>query len=153
MDGRTESLEPDPEELLARGVTRLLQELGYSCVSQFTLRSGRRADVVALNRRGHLLIVEIKRSLADFRSDRKWPDYLDYCDAFYFAVPREFPLDILPDDAGLMLADRYGAEILRPWPVADGNRLHASRRKEITLRFAAAAATRLQRLLDPEAGL
>ena len=82
---------PDPEELLARGVSRMLQALGYSCLSQFTLRSGRRADVIGLNRKGHLVIVEIKRSLADFRSDRKWPDYLDYCDAFYFAATGASP--------------------------------------------------------------
>lgn len=143
---------PDAEELLARGVSRLLAELGYGCLSQFTLRSGRRADVIALNKKGHLVIVEIKRSVVDFRSDRKWPDYLDYCDDFYFAVPRDFPVEILPDEAGLMLADRYGAETVRPAPGGTG-RLHASRRKEITLRFAAAAAGRLQRLIDPEATL
>lgn len=145
--------QPETEELLTRGVSRMLQALGYSALGQFTLRSGRRADVMGLNRRGHLIVVEIKRSLADLRADRKWPDYLDYCDAFYFAVPSGFPLEAIPDEAGLILADRFGAETLRPWPGGEGRRLHASRRKEITLRFAATAADRLQRMLDPDADL
>lgn len=145
--------QPDTEELLTRGVARMLQALGYSALGQFTLRSGRRADVMGLNRRGHLVAVEIKRSLADLRADRKWPEYLEFCDAFYFAVPPGFPVEEIPGEAGLILADRYGAETIRPWPADTARKLHASRRKEITLRFATVAAERLQRLLDPEADL
>ncbi len=141
--------DPDPAELLARGVARLLTGLGYASLTEFTLRSGRRADVAGLDRKGRLLIVEIKRSRADFRADAKWPDYLDYCDQFYFAVPRGFPLEVLPDDTGLMLADRYGAEILRPAAVAQ-TALHASRRREIINRFARSAAARLTQLQDPQ---
>lgn len=153
MSVTSDDNQPESEELLTRGVARMLQALGYSALGQFTLRSGRRADVMGLDRRGHLVVVEIKRSLADLRADRKWPDYLDYCDAFYFAVPPGFPLEAIPEEAGLILADRFGAETLRPWPEGDGRRLHASRRKEITLRFATTAAARLQRMLDPDATL
>ena len=137
----------DPAPLLARGVARLLSEMGYACLAEFRLRSGRRVDVVGLDGNGRLVVVEIKRSVADFRADGKWPEYLAYCDAFYFAVPGGFPVELLPDDTGLMLADRYGAEIVR---LAPGNPpLHASRRREVLIRFAQAAAGRLQTLLDP----
>jgi hypothetical protein len=139
---------PDSAELLARGVCRMLAEMGYAALCEFPLRSGRRADVAALDGRGRLAIVEIKRSVADFRADRKWPDYLDYCDAFYFAVPAGFPVELLPGAAGLILADRFGAEVVRPAPAIEPA-MHASRRKEVTLRFALTAALRLQGALDP----
>lgn len=141
--------DPDAADLLARGVSRLLHHMGYVSVAEFSLRSGRRADVAGLDGKGRLVIVEIKRSVADFRADGKWPDYLDYCDHFYFATPQGFPIEILPDDTGLMLADRFGAEVIRPAPPA-ANPMHASRRKEVTLRFARVAARRLRRHLDPD---
>ncbi len=141
----------DPADLLARGVARMLRHLGYQSLTEFRLRSGRRADVGAIDGKGRLLIVEIKRSVADFRSDGKWPEYLDYCDHYYFATPANFPIEILPDDCGLILADRYGAEIIRAAPEVVP-RMHASRRKEVTLRFALAAAKRLRRHIDPDLG-
>ena len=159
MSGDHDGLPPgpgeiaDPADLLARGVARMLRDLGYQSLTEFRLRSGRRADVAALDGKGRLLIVEIKRSVADFRSDGKWPEYLDYCDHYYFATPASFPIEILPDDTGLILADRYGAEISRAAPQVEP-RMHANRRKEVTLRFALAAAKRLRHHLDPDlAGL
>ncbi len=140
---------PDPADLLARGVSRMLRHRGFVSIPEFRLRTGRRADVAALDGKGELLIVEIKRSVADYRSDAKWPDYLDYCDFFYFAVPAEFPSEILPEDQGLIIADRYGAEVIRPARRIEP-KMHASRRKEVTLRFARTAATRLRHLYDPE---
>jgi len=137
----------EPADQLARGVSRLLTAMGYACLTEFRLRSGRRADVAALDRKGRIAIVEIKRSIADFRADAKWPEYLDYCDAFYFAAPRGFPTEILPDEHGLILADRFGAEVIRA--SAELPALHASRRREVTLRFAIGAAGRLGEYLDP----
>lgn len=135
---------------LARGVCRLLADLGLATLTEFTLRGGRRADVIALDRLGEIAVVEVKASLADYRSDRKWPDYLDFCDRFYFAVPSDFPRDELPQqDCGLMIADAYGAEILRPAPLAA---LHPARRKALTLHFARVAGQRLLRLADPPPG-
>lgn len=139
---------PDPAGLLARGVCRMLSEMGYATLCEFPLRSGRRADVAALDGRGRLAIVEIKRSVADFRADRKWPEYLDYCDSFYFAVPAGFPVEILPGSTGLILADRFGAEMVTQAPRVEPA-MHASRRKEVTLRFALSAALRLQQVVDP----
>lgn len=134
-------------EQIARGVCRSLGELGFATLTEFTLRSGRRVDVIGLDLNGEIAIVEVKSCLADFRSDGKWPEYLDYCDRFYFAVAADFPREVLPEDCGLMVADAYGAAILREAPLA---RLNGSRRRAQTLRFALAAALRLGTLTDPQ---
>lgn len=131
-----------------RGVRRLFAQLGHATIPEFTLASGRRADVIALSSSGVLTIVEIKSSVADFRADRKWPDYQEFCDHFYFAVPESLPLDILPEDRGLIVADSFGAAILRE---AAHHPLPGARRKAVTLRFAHAAATTLHALADPDA--
>lgn len=135
--------------LLARGVRRLLEDLGYASLTEFTLASGRRVDVMGLGGDGELLAVEVKTSLADFRSDGKWPEYLDWCERLFFAVPPEFPQAVLPQDCGLIVADAWTAALLREPPRRP---LPAARRKAITLRFGRAAAQRLGRLLDPREG-
>jgi hypothetical protein len=135
--------------VLARGVCRALDRLGYASLVEFPLANGRRADVLALGRDGQLLIVEIKSSVADFRADRKWKEYRGFADRLYFAVPNDFPGTLIPEECGLMVADAFGAQIMRdgiPVPLA------AARRRTVTLRFALAAAIRLRRLLDPQAG-
>jgi len=129
------------------GVRRLLAGHGFASVTEFTLASGRRADILALGPDGAIWIVEVKSSPADFRADGKWPDYRDFCDRFFFAVSEEFPVEILPPDTGLILADGYGAAIERDAPE---HRLAGARRKAVTLRFAHAAATRLHMLVDPQ---
>ncbi|MCB5174855.1 MmcB family DNA repair protein [Microvirga lenta] len=133
-----------------RGVRRLFAQLGHSTIPEFTLANGRRADVIALAPNGTLTIVEIKSSVADFRADRKWPDYEDFCDRFYFAVPETVPFDILPEDRGLILADSFGAAIMREAP---HHPLAGARRKAVTLRFAHAAASLLHALADPDGRL
>jgi hypothetical protein len=134
---------------LQRGVCRTLRTLGHSVVTELALANGRRADVVALSPTGDVLIVEIKSCLLDFASDGKWHEYLPHCDLLYFAVAPDFPHHVIPDRAGVMLADRYGAELVRE-PVEE--RLGAARRKAMLLTFAHAAALRLQRHLDPACG-
>ncbi|HUW72701.1 MAG TPA: MmcB family DNA repair protein [Methyloceanibacter sp.] len=134
---------------IQRGVCRSLRALGHSVVCELPLANGRRADVVGLSPSGDVVIVEIKSCLIDFRTDGKWHDYLDYCDRLYFAVDADFPCYVLPEDAGLILADRYGAELMRE-PVEE--RLNAARRKAMMLCFARAAALRLQHHLDPGCG-
>jgi hypothetical protein len=111
------------------------------------LADGRRCDLLALDPRGGITIVEIKSCTADFRADQKWPDYRQWCDRFYFAVNVEFPQALIPADCGLILADRFGAEIMREAP---GHPLAAARRKAVMLRFARCAAFRLQEAIDPE---
>jgi hypothetical protein len=134
--------------LLARGICRTLDQLGYASLLEFPLANGRRADILALGRGGDLVIVEIKTSIADFRADRKWIDYRDFADRFYFAVPSSFPVALIPEDCGLIVADAFAAALLR-----DGNThpLAPGRRRALTLRFALAAAVRLRRQLDPQA--
>jgi hypothetical protein len=134
---------------LARGVCRALDQLGYASLCEFPLASGRRADVMALHRGGELAIIEIKSSVADFRADRKWPEYRDWCDRLYFAVAGAFPQELIPAECGLVVADPFGAELVREAPA---HPLAAARRKAVTLRFALAGAARLRRQLDPGAG-
>jgi hypothetical protein len=143
------AIDPTGAALLARGVRRTLEQLGYVSLAEFPLANGRRADILALGKTGDLVIVEIKSSLADFRADRKWSTYRDFSDRLYFAVPNDFPRALIPDECGLMVADSFSATMLR-----DGSttRLDATRRRVLTVRFARIAATRLRRLLDPEAG-
>lgn len=128
------------------GTRRLLAGLGFSSLPELPLASGRRADIIALSAVGNLWIVEIKSSVADFRADSKWASYRDYCDQLFFAVPAEFPAHILPEDAGLIVADGFGAALVRDAPE---HRLAGARRKSVTLRFAQAAARRLHSLVDP----
>jgi len=132
---------------LARGVMRLFDDLGQSCVAELSLGNGRRVDVMALDRGGLLTVVEIKTSTADYRSDRKWQEYLAYCDAFYFAVPETFDRSLLPEGIGVIVADGWGGAILSPSPEY---RLAPARRKAVTLRFARTAGLRLMRLERPE---
>lgn len=146
MDGR----QSQAAAALQRGVCRTFRLLGYSVVTELPLANGRRADVVGLSSAGDVLIVEIKSCLLDYRTDGKWQDYLDYCDRLYFAVDADFPCEVIPEHAGLILADRYGAELVRD-PVEA--RLSAARRKAMMLCFARAAALRLQHHLDPACGL
>jgi len=131
---------------IQRGTCRLMRTFGNSVVTELSLSSGHRADIAALSRTGEIWIVEIKSCLADFRADDKWDAYRNHCDRFFFAVSQDFPLDVLPPDTGLILADRYSGAIIREAPE---HKIAGARRKAVTLRFARAAATRLQSLQDP----
>jgi hypothetical protein len=131
---------------IARGTARLLHAHGYCVVSELPLASGRRADLVALGTDGEIWIVEIKSSVADFRADQKWTDYRLHCDRLFFATTVDVPCEIFPKDTGLIVADAFGAEIVSEAPE---HRLHATRRKNMMLSIARAAALRLQSLADP----
>jgi hypothetical protein len=136
--------------VLARGVCRAFDQLGYASLVEFPLANGRRADMLALGKGGELVIVEIKSSVADFRADRKWPSYREFADRLYFAVASGFPAALIPEDCGLMVADAFGAAVLREGRAIP---VGAARRRAVTLRFARVAGVRLRRALDPEAGL
>ena len=131
---------------VARGTARLLMSLGFCCVSELPLASGRRADLVALGRDSEIWIVEIKSSIADFRADQKWMDYRLHCDRLFFATTVEVPCEIFPPDTGLIVADAFGATIMCEAPE---HRLPAATRKSMLLRFARTASLRLQSLHDP----
>jgi hypothetical protein len=130
-----------------RGACRLMHALGFATLTEMTLASGRRADIMAIAGDGMIWILEIKSSLEDYRADGKWPEYRDYCDRFLFAIPPSVDSAIIPLETGLIVADHWGAEIMREAPE---HPLHASRRRAVTLQFARMAASRLHTLYDPQ---
>jgi hypothetical protein len=132
---------------IARGTQRCLISHGFASLAEMTLRNGRRADLIALADSGEIWIIEIKSSLADFRADQKWPEYRDYCDRLFFAVAPDFPPDVLPLDTGLIIADRFGAEILRQAPE---HKLAPARRKTVTTSIARIASMRIQGITDAD---
>lgn len=134
---------------LCRGVRRMLWSLGYASLAEFPLANGRRADIFGITRGSEIVIVEIKSSVADFRSDQKWPEYREFCDAFFFAVGDAFPAELIPDHCGLILADGFGAEIIRGSSI---ERLAGARRKALVSAFGQLAAGRLHRMEDPMLG-
>lgn len=135
-----------PGQLLARGVCRHLLGHGFVTVEELVPSPGLRVDVMALGPKGEIWIVECKSSRMDFVSDRKWQNYLEWGDRFFWAVDLDFPVDLLPPETGLIVADAYGAEIVRMGPETA---LAGARRKVITQKFARHAAQRLQALRDP----
>ncbi len=141
-----EAMPARPGQRLARGVARALRAMDFACVEEVTLASGLRVDLMALGSKGEVWVVECKSGLADFRADRKWRGYLEFCDRFFWAVDADFPTVALPEGTGLILADAYDADILRMGPEAP---LAPARRKALTRSFARAAALRLQALRDP----
>lgn len=135
-----------PGQILARGVCRFLISCGFAPITEYAPTTGLRTDVAAIGRDGEIWVVECKSSVADFQSDMKWRGYLEWCDRFYFAAPAELPDDILPTDEGLIIADGFGAEIVRE---ATPRKLSPARRKAQTARIARTAALRLRAAMDP----
>lgn len=144
LDGR----QSETARAIQRGTLRYLAARGLVGVPEFVLASGRRADIAALDGRGEVWVVEIKSSVADFRTDRKWADYRMHCDRLFFAVATDFPVDILPADAGVMIADQFGAGLVREAP---RHAMPGATRRALTLRLARTAAGRLMGLMDPDA--
>jgi hypothetical protein len=129
--------------LIQRGMTRFLLQSGFSVLPEFPLVSGRRADLLAIDRKGRFTLVEIKSSVEDFRVDRKWPEYRPFCDFFLFATSPSVPADIFPQEEGLIIADGFGAEMVRH-PLEE--KMAPASRKALTLRFARLAAQRAERV-------
>ena len=130
-----------------RGVMRLLREShDMACYAEVTLKSGRRADVLAVGPKGEIWIVEIKSSLVDFQVDRKWPEYRDFSDKFFFAKPPELDAAIFPQSEGLIVADGHDGAILRDSPETP---LAPARRKALMLKLARLGADRIHLLMDP----
>ena len=143
LDGR----QSDTARAIQRGAMRYLAALGLFGVPELSLASGRRADITAVDAKGEIWIVEIKSSVIDFRTDRKWHEYRQHCDRLFFAVAPDFPVEILPEDTGLLLADAFGAALVREAP---RHPLPAHVRRAMTLHLARTAAGRLQAAMDPD---
>lgn len=146
MDQADPFLPPLPGARLARGVARALRQFDFATVEEMVPAAGLRVDLMALGPKGEIWVIECKSGRADFRSDQKWRGYLDWCDRFFWAVGRDFPVEILPEETGLILADAYDAEILRMAPETE---LSPARRRAMLRKFARHAAIRLQALRDP----
>ncbi len=138
---------PDITLAVCRGACRLMRQAGHSVLLEMPLPDGRRADIFAVARDGSLTIVETKSSIEDWRVDDKWPDYLNWCDLLYVAVPVDFPQHLIPEEIGLIVADAYGGEILRHPPRRP---IVAARRKSLLIDCARLASERLARLEDPD---
>ncbi len=130
---------PEITSAVTRGAARLLLAMGYAPLMEVGLPNGRRADLMALSPKGRIVICEVKSGLEDYRTDRKWGEYMPYCDAFFFAVATEFPQEILPQGPGLIVADAFGGAVVQDAPEAP---LAPARRKALTLAFARLAAVR-----------
>lgn len=128
---------------IVRGVQLMFAELGLASLTEVGLANGRRADLMAVGRRGEIVIVEVKSCLQDFRTDQKWPEYAPYCDRFYFAIDCDFPKERIPETCGLLVCDGFGGAVLRESEAAP---LSGGRRKAVTLSFARLAAARLMRV-------
>ena len=148
MEQAVEPLPAQPGQRLARGVCRGLRALDFVTVEELVPTPGLRVDVMALGPKGEVWVVECKSGRADYAADRKWQGYLDWCDRFFWAVDADFPVDLLPEGTGLILADAYDAEILRMGPEVP---LAPARRKVMLQKFARHAALRLQAARDPGA--
>ena len=135
-----------PGQLLARGVSRHLRSHDFVSVEELTPAPGLRVDVMALGPKGEVWVIECKSSRADFTSDCKWQNYLEWCDRFFWAVDQDFPTELLPPETGLIIADPYDAEIIRPAPL---EKMAAARRKVMIRKFAFHAARRLRDYRDP----
>ena len=135
-DGR----QSDLALMVRRGVQRLCLDLNIYVLPEVSLRSGRRADLIGLTRKGEIWIIEIKSSVEDWKADQKWPDYRNYCDRLFFATHEQVPRDIFPEDCGFILSDGYGGEILRDAPE---HKLAPATRKALTLQLARIGANRL----------
>lgn len=146
LQPRPDGRQSETALMIQRGVARLMRATGFAVLPEFTPATGRRADIIGIGTAGEIWIIEIKSSPVDFRTDRKWTEYRDHCDRLFFAIPASMDPALMPPDAGLMVADSWGADILR---TAEPVGLHAARRKALTLAFARVAALRLHGLHDP----
>tara|TARA_B100001173_G_scaffold34388_1_gene26679 strand:- start:731 stop:1165 length:435 start_codon:yes stop_codon:yes gene_type:complete len=132
---------------IARGVMRHFSQIGLSSLSEFSPARGLRVDIITLGMANEIWIVECKSCQSDFKSDKKWQNYLDWCDRYFWAVDANFPIDILPPDTGVIIADAYDASILREAPL---NKLSVARRKKIIKSIAKSACNRLLTHTDPK---
>ena len=133
--------------IIARGVMRHFAQIGLSSLSEFSPTRGLRVDIITLGMSDEIWIVECKSGQSDFKSDKKWQNYLDWCDRYFWAVDANFPINILPSDTGIIIADAYDASILRDSPL---NKLSAARRKKIMNSVARSACNRLLLHTDPK---
>jgi hypothetical protein len=143
MDGPT-----FPERALAirRAAARLCLRLSWTPLHEVSLPNGRRADSLAVRGDGGFVCIEVKSGLRDYLTDQKWREYREFADHLFFAVDLDFPHDILPAEAGLIIVADQTAELIREAPA---HKLSAGRRTALLRRWALLAGSRLAILEDP----
>ena len=141
IDGRQSQIALE----IRNGVIRGMRDRGLVFIPEFTLPKGRRADLIGLDAKGNITIVEIKSSVADYNADSKWFEYAEFCDQFYFASHPSVPSEIFPEQEGFILADKHGCEVIRD---AERSSLSAATRKSLMIKIARASAEKLQRITD-----
>lgn len=148
--------DPRRSAAVCRGICRLFARNGIWALAEMPLRNGRRADLMGIDGKGRIVIVEVKTARSDLMGDGKWPDYLDFCDRFYWGLPPELDraclegADFRPDMCGVIVADEYDAEIVRPAPTNPlGHPLAAARRRVEVERLARTALRRQLVAVDP----
>lgn len=150
-DPSTHLMAPTARDV-ARGIKRLFARNDIWCLEEMALKNNRRADLMGIDSRGQIIIVEIKVARGDLLGDAKWPDYLDFCDRFFWGVPPGLdrsPLEgegYSPQRCGVIVADGYDAEIVRQAPLEP---LAPARRKAQVERLARIAMRRNTALIDP----
>ncbi len=127
-------------EVLTRGVCHLFGNLGFATLKEFKLPNRRRVDVIAMNPKGNFSIIEVKSTVGDYKTDNKWLEYLPYCQRFYFAVPYNFPTDILPKECGVIVADAFDAAIKKESFCSE---LNPTRHRHLLIRFGHVAGHRI----------
>lgn len=138
---------------VARGATRFFARNDIWLMPEISLPNGRRCDLIGLDPKGAVIILEIKTARSDLLGDAKWTDYLDYCDRFYWALPPEFDHDLvareafLPQRTGLIIADSYDGELVR---AAARHSLAAARRHVVARELARMAMRRAAQMADPQ---
>jgi hypothetical protein len=137
-----------PERTLAirRAAARLCLRLAWAPLHEVSLPNGRRADILALRGDGGFVCIEVKSGLRDFLTDQKWWEYREFSDQLFFAVDSDFPLDVLPEETGLIVVADRTCELIREAPE---HRLPAARRAALLRRWALLAGARLAVLEDP----
>lgn len=134
---------PEVTRAVTLGALRLMDQMAMACVTEMRLANNRRADIMAIGDKGELWIIEVKSCRSDYESDAKWHEYRPFCDRLFFAVNEDFPTELLPLDAGLIISDQFGGALVRGAPE---HKLVAARRKALTLKFARCAAQRFSQL-------
>jgi hypothetical protein len=138
---------PERSLLVRRAASRLCIRLAWAPLHEVSFPNGRRADILALRGDGGFVVIEVKSGLRDFQTDQKWWEYREFCDSLYFAVDVDFPIDVLPQDTGLIVTAGTTADLIREAPE---HKLAAPRRTALLRRFALLAGQRLAHLEDPE---
>ena len=114
---------------------------GDGVLREFKLKNRRRVDLVTINDKGWIIIIEIKSSPEDFLSDKKWGEYIDWADQFYFGVAHNFPISILPKEHGIITTDGFDVYQAQPSPI---HKLNGSRRNNLICKMAKASMRRIE---------